>query len=391
MTVENLYKLAALIRQDRDALLTEWRTEVRQLPVARDLDVPTLNDHLPELLEELACELEVSSDETMIEGLKECPIIHGLARLRIGFDVEEVVAEYNALRSAIQNLAERHGLSLHGRANHIVNRVIDGAIGLAVKTYAAQKALEVQQRREEHLSFVAHDLRTPLSAIAIAAQLLDSNLPGEAKDERSALLLETLHRNVNRLSALVVKVVQEETNLKTDADEKVERHEVKLRGLVEGLVSDLQPLAETLNTNLINNVPEDMTAFADANLLTLVFQNLISNAINYTQNGEVTIGAHEKEAGTVECWVSDDGAGIPAERLEKVFEKFESDPDTKEGMGLGLAIVKQIVEAHEGQVTVSSKLGQGSTFRFTLRGKARASEEKVASASTPPFEPEAVK
>lgn len=377
MSLENLDKLAAFIRQERDALLAEWRREVRQLPVARHLDVPTLNDHLPELLEELACELEASSDETMIEGLKECPVIHGLERLRTGFDVEEVVAEYNALRSVIQNLAERHGLSLHGKANHIVNRVIDGAIGLALKTYGAQKALEVQQRRGEYLSFVAHDLRTPLSSIAIAAKLLDTNLPGEAKDERSAQLLETLHRNVNRLNALVVKVVQEEANLKTDADEKLERHEVKLRALVEGLASDMHPLAETLNTNLINNVPKEMTVFADANLLTLVFQNLISNAINYTQNGEVTIGAREiKEAGSVECLVSDNGAGIPAERVEKVFDKLETDPDKKEGMGLGLAIVKQIVEAHGGQVTVNSKLGQGSTFRFTLPDKAGGNKEQ---------------
>jgi two-component system phosphate regulon sensor histidine kinase PhoR len=377
LSLENLDKLAAFIRQERDAVLAEWRQEVRQLPVARHLDVPTLDDHLAELLEELACELEVSSDETMIEGLKECPVIHGLERLRIGFDVEEVVAEYNALRNVIQNLAERHSLSLNGMANHIVNRVIDGAIGLAVKTYATQKALEVQQRRGEYLSFVVHDLRTPLSAIAIAAKLLDTNLPDEAKDERSAQLLETLQRNVNRLNALVVKVVQEEANLKSEADEKFERQEVKLRALIAGLVSDLHPLAETLNTTLINHVPEETKAFADANLLTLAFQNLISNAINYTRNGEVTIGAREmKEAGAVECWVSDNGAGIPAERLEKVFEKLETDPDTKEGMGLGLAIVKQIVESHGGQVTVHSKLGQGSTFRFTLPSSAGGNKEQ---------------
>ncbi len=120
-----------------------------------------------------------------------------------------------------------------------------------------------------------------------------------------------------------------------------------------------------------------MTAFADANLLTLVFQNLISNAINYTPNGEISVGAREiKEGVAVECWVSDNGAGIPAERLEKVFEKLETDPDKKEGMGLGLAIVRQIVEAHGGQVTVDSKLGQGSTFRFTLPDKASGNKEQ---------------
>ena len=370
MSVENLDTLAALIRRERDSLLAEWRHEVRQLSVAHNLDVPTLNDHIPDLLEELACELEVCSDESMIEGLKDNPITHGLDRLRLGFDVEEVVAEYNALRSVIQDLIERHDLRLRGAVNRTINRVIDVSIGLAVKTYATQKALEIQQRREEHLAFVAHDLRSPLSAIAMAAQLLERAVPDVVKDERAANLLETVHRNVGRLNSLVVKVVQEEANLRATMNESLERRSVRLRELVEGLVSDLHPLVEAANTRLINTVPEGLTTFADPNMLTLIFQNLISNSITYTPNGEVTIGAHEiKESGSIECWVSDNGAGIPEERLEKVFEKLESDPDKKSGMGLGLAIVKQFVEAHGGQVEVESKLGQGSIFRFTLPGK----------------------
>lgn len=371
MSAENLDALAALIRRERDTLLAEWRHEVRQLSVAHNLDVPTLNDHVPDLLEELACELEVCSDGSMIEGLKENPITHGLDRLRLGFDVEEVVAEYNALRGIIQDLIERHDLRLRGAVNRTINRVIDVSIGLAVKTYAAQKALEIQQRREEHLAFVAHDLRSPLSAIAMAAKLLEDTVPDVTKDERGAMLLETMHRNVRRLNSLVVKVVQEEANLKTQVNERVERREVKLRALVEVLVSDLSPLATASNLSLIDRVPEELTAFADANMLTLIFQNLISNAIDYTPNGEVIVGARKsKESASVECWVSDNGAGIPADRLDKVFDKLETDPDKKSGMGLGLAIVKQFVEAHGGEVSVESEPGHGSTFRFTIPDEA---------------------
>lgn len=68
--------------------------------------------------------------------------------------------------------------------------------------------------------------------------------------------------------------------------------------------------------------------------------------------------------------MSDNGAGIPADRLDKVFDKLETDPDKKGGMGLGLAIVRQFVEAHGGQVVVESEIGQGSTFRFTIPDKA---------------------
>ena len=220
MSSENLHTLATLIRRERDTLLAEWRQEVRQLSVAHNLDVPTLNDHIPDLLEELADELEAYVDESMIGELKKNSVIHGLDRLRLGFDIEEVVGEYNALRGVIQDLIERHDLSLRGPVNRTINRVIDMSIGLAVKTYATQKALEIQQRREEHLAFVAHDLRTPLTAIAIAAKLLERAVPDVRKDERAATLLETMHRNVNRLNSLVVKVVQEEANLKTKVNER---------------------------------------------------------------------------------------------------------------------------------------------------------------------------
>jgi signal transduction histidine kinase len=81
----------------------------------------------------------------------------------------------------------------------------------------------------------------------------------------------------------------------------------------------------------------------------------------------VVVGAQKlEEDAAVACWVSDNGAGIPAERLGKVFDKLESDPGKKGGMGLGLAIVKQFVEAHGGRVGVESVVGEGSTFRFTL-------------------------
>jgi len=363
----NLLTLAALLRKESGALMCDWRSEVRQLDVAKNLDVPTLNDHVPDLIEELAFELEACSDETMIDGLKDNPVIHGLDRLELGFDVEEVVAEYNALRCVILNLIEAHDLQVKGLMNHTINRVIDKSIGLAVKTYATQKALEVQQRREEHLSFVAHDLRSPLSTISIAAQLLESRFPKAASDASTANLLATLGRNVTRLNELIVKVVQEANNLNADPNERAKRRDVELKPLVDGLMLDLDPMAVSSDAKLFNQVPADIVAFADPNLLTLVFQNLISNAISYTPHGNIIVSAREDpETNSIECWVSDNGAGIHEERTEKVFEKLETDPERNDGMGLGLAIVRQFVEAHGGTVSVDSVIGVGSTFRFNL-------------------------
>ena len=374
MTINDLDKLAALIKQERNALLSRWRQQVRQLPSAQHLDTPTLNDHIPGLLDELATALESRSDETIPEALSEGspPARGGLQRVQDGFDIEEVVAEYNILRGCIHDLADTNGLSLQGKPFHIMNRVLDGAIGLAVQTYATQRALEVQQRREEYLAFVAHDLRTPLNAISLATTVLELTLPQRSASAETTQMLKTLRRNVQHLGELVGKVIEENTNLQTEIDIKLERRAFDLWPLVEALIHDFHPAAGTASTQLINKVPDDLVVYADASLLRRVFQNLIANAITYTSRGEVIIEARELGAeGAVECWVSDNGAGIPEERLEKVFDQLETDPQKEGGLGLGLAIVKTFVEAHDGKVTVESKEGLGSTFRLTLPARPR--------------------
>lgn len=369
--INNLNDLAALVQREREALLTKWRDQVRQLPSAKHLDTPTLNDHIPAFLDELAAVLRARSDATIQETVCEgTPPIHGAQRADNGFDIVEVVAEYNILRECVHELAEAAGQPLVGRSFHIVNRLLDGAIGTAVKTYATQKALEVQRRREEYLAFVAHDLRTPLSAISLAAGVLELKFGAEDPGSQVGRMVKTLRRNVQHLGALVDKVLDENTNLRTEVGLKLERRELDLWPLVEALVHDLHPVAGTDSTKLVNEVPEDLVVYADAELLKRVFQNLIANAIKYTPRGEVHISARAVEGG-FECTVRDTGEGIPADRLDKVFEPFETDPNKQGGVGLGLAIVKTFIEAHEGVVSVESTVGGGSTFRFTLPAKRR--------------------
>ncbi|HEX5612322.1 MAG TPA: HAMP domain-containing sensor histidine kinase [Burkholderiales bacterium] len=372
MTVHVLNQLAALVEQEREALLLRWRQQVRELPSARSLDVPTLNDHIPGLLDELKAALRSRSDETIPEALAESsPMAHGLQRLQDAFDIEEVVAEYNILRACIHDLADAGGLSLQGKPFHILNRVFDHAIGLALQAYATQRALEVQQRREEYLAFVAHDLRTPLTAISFAGSVLEVTLRQQSASAETARMLRTLHRSVRQLEGLVGKILEENANLQTEAGIKLERREFDLWPLVEALIHDIHPVAGTASTQLTNQVPDDLVVYADASLLKRVFQNLIGNAIRYTPRGQVRIGARESGAeGTVECWVSDSGAGIPSEELAKVFDKGETDPEHAGGAGLGLAIVKTFIEAHGGTVSVESEEQVGSTFRFSLPTRA---------------------
>ena len=370
----NLNKLAGLIKQERQSLLSQWRLQVRELPSAKHLDIPTLNDHMPSLLDELATELKSNSEATIPEVLlEESPPAHGLQRLQEAFDIEEVVAEYNILRGCIHDLATVNGIVLQGKPFHVINRVFDHAIGLALETYTTQQALEVKQRREEYLAFVAHDLRTPLFAISLAGRVLEQSLPKRGYNEDSAQMLKSLRRSVQQLEGLVQKVLEENTHSEAVNGIHLERRSFDLWPVVERLISDTALMAEAAGTQIVNRVPDDLVVYADAGLLQRILQNLVSNAVKYAPHGVVTIGAKElTDDYSITCWVSDNGVGIPEDMLQKIFEKGETDTERNDGEGLGLAIVQTFTEAHGGSVSVESELGVGSTFRFTLPIKAIA-------------------
>jgi len=208
----------------------------------------------------------------------------------------------------------------------------------------------------------------------MAASVLELTLPKPDAAAETAQMLKTVRRNVQHLDGLVRKVLEETTHLQTESGVELQRREFDLWPFVAALIHDLHPVARISSTQLLNNVPHDLVVYADASLLRRVFQNLIANATRYTPSGEVILGARELGAGVVECWVSDNGSGIPVELLAKVFDKGETDPEDAGGTGLGLAIVKTFIEAHGGTVAVESKEGFGSTFRFSLPTKANESD-----------------
>lgn len=371
MTAPELNELGLLIRSQADTVLTTWRNEVRKLPAAQHLSTPTLNDHIPDLIEELADAFEMRSEDSITDMLAEgTPPEHGEQRVADGFDVVEVVAEYNILRGCIHDLAMAHGMRLDGNAFHILNRVLDGAIGLAVEAFAAQQAREVKRRREEYLAFVAHDLRTPLNAISVATAILEADL--KACPDLVGMI-GILRRNVRQLGSLVNKVMEENTNLLTADGIRPELRRFDLWPLVESLVHDLKPMDGNGSVVLMNQIPVDLEVHGDAELIRRILQNLISNALTYTTQGTVQIGSRLRiDEGSVECWVSDTGKGIPAHLLGQVFQKGEGDAERTASSGLGLAIVKRFVEAHKGAVHAESEVGKGTTIRFTLPIKAQA-------------------
>ncbi|MEO8136046.1 MAG: HAMP domain-containing sensor histidine kinase [Betaproteobacteria bacterium] len=345
---------------------------MRELPSAASLDVPTLNDHIPALLDELVRAFRVDSDQTIAGALNAgSSPAHGLQRLKDAYDIEEVVAEYNILRGCIHDLADENGLVLQGKPFQILNRIFDGAIGVALQTYASERASAIKERREQYLAFVAHDLRTPLNAISLAGRVLEMLIPESRANVDIAKMFKALRRNVQHLEALIARVLEENANIDTAGGLKLERRTFDLWPLVESLIHELHPVSagQAGPTRLMNDVPEDLQVYADAGLVRRILQNLVSNALKYTPSGEVRIAAAEREDRTVDCWVRDTGTGIDEAFLGKVFDKGETNPEVTGGTGLGLAIVKAFTEAHGGSVAVESEEGVGSTFRFSLPPK----------------------
>jgi len=331
-----------------------------RIPSARELEYPTLIDHMPDLLEQICKGLrrqeEKPIDSNGHNGLSEA---HGALRFEAGFDLVEVVAEYNVLREVLLAFAQERGLSLDGSPGRLLHHYIDHAIAFAVKAYATEKTLEIQRRREEHLTFIVHDLKTPLAAIETSMVILEAN-----PNAPSARFLDIVRRNARRLHALVSKLLQEQGNLQAQGT-NLEKRDVDVWPLVQRLVNDFRLLADRAKIKVTNAVPEELAVYADAHAISRVFQNLLGNAIKHAPGGQITIGGRGTEQG-VELWVQDTGEGIAPDRLDKIFEKLETDSTEEGALGLGLAIVKEIVEAHGGTITVESAIGKGAKFTFSL-------------------------
>ena len=360
-----LAELAEVFRLSQHEIIEEWTAHASELLRELHLDRLTLKDHLPDLVAEITRDLAQNREGTISGSqTRGSPPVHGVQRFHDGLDVGEVVAEYNLLRVAFITVAERHGLYLVGDAMRMINQRIDEGVRMAVTSFAAQQALIRKEQEDEHLAFVAHDLRTPLNAVALLVDELAHQLDEKASAATSEIF-EIVRRNLQRVEDLIRKVL--ETKAVRPAQGSSFRPEFRtfeLWPLVQRLILDLQAVSSKHDIKVVNEIPRALTVCADAGLISQVFQNLLGNAFKYAARGRITVSAQEG-GGAVACVVHDDGAGIPREMLGKVFDKLATDPE-KAGTGLGLAIVKQIVEAHGGIVTADSVEGAGATFSFTI-------------------------
>jgi signal transduction histidine kinase len=221
--------------------------------------------------------------------------------------------------------------------------------------------------RDQYLAIVSHDLKQPLIAISIGARLLRRDLSAETPDParlRGNLdLIERSAANMDRMISALLDVERMAHDKLVLTPERVDLHVV----LQECL--DLSaPAVSTKSFSMTLRIgPEPIFAQADHDRILQVLSNLIGNALKFTPPGGAIELAARKQEGFAEISVTDNGPGIAEAQQDHIFDRFSQlKLNDRRGLGLGLFIAKWIVEAHKGRIWVSSKVGKGSTFSFTL-------------------------
>ena len=313
-------------------------------------------------------------------------------------------AVYSAFLDALKG-TERSGVKVetHGPERLVFDlRVVplSSANGRAAaggrRTNAAQGALGVfiditrierlEHVRQEFLSNVSHELRTPLTAILAFIETLEAGAIDEK--EASHRFLSIIRRNATRMHDLIDDIL--ELSAIEAGNVQVRAEQVELWPIVTDVIASLASKASAEGIVLKNTIAPDAVVFADARRLEQMLTNLVENGIKFNRPaGQVTIkfessarqdegqrgdpetGASHSEAPERDkIIVEDTGEGIPAQHLERLFERFYRVDRARSrdmgGTGLGLAIVKHLARAHGGEVSVRSELGKGSTFTIEL-------------------------
>ena len=246
--------------------------------------------------------------------------------------------------------------------NCYIAKVDYGVTLLFVNITEQHNALKM---RQEFFSNVSHELKTPMTSIRGYSELLETGVINDKEASKRAL--DKIHDEVNNMSTLINDILMISRLENKDID--VIKHPVHIEPLVNEIIDTMQVEIDKKNL-IVNKEISDIVYISNHQHMYQLLSNLITNAIKYNvQNGRITIKSYDQERNIV-IEVSDTGRGISKIDQGRVFERFfrcdqGRDKETG-GTGLGLAIVKHIVQYYQGSITLTSKLGQGTTFKVVL-------------------------
>ena len=331
-----------------------------QLDITPEVLVPRLGEYLIRQgrinHEDLKKALDYQQEQ-MANGI---PCLLGQALIKLG------LLDHNALDQAVteQIIQLRNALEATNRS--LERRVQE-------RTKELQEALrrlsELNQLKANFVSTISHELRTPLTHIKGYLELLSTQSLGMINKEQ-ADALQVSQRAANRLENLIEDLImfalasRGELSLKPEA--------VDIRHLVNQSINLASQKAEERGISIHANIDKDLPLVqADTQKIAWVLSQLLDNAIKFTSSGgQVVLRVENHSKEMVDISITDTGIGIPANRLEEIFEPFHqlngSSTRRHGGIGLGLSLVRQIVEAHGSTIEVISGVGKGCTFTFPL-------------------------
>ncbi len=284
-------------------------------------------------------------------------------------EIHDLALRFNAMASQLRHLYE----SLEGQVETRTEQLASVNVELEQRRQQLEEAnellLKASQYKSDFLAIMSHELRTPLTSILAYTELWDEPVPPDMEEERT--VIQEIQVNGQILLHMVDNIL--EMARMEDGRTKLSLEPVDMVDLVNTTEKTLHSLADRRKIKLTTTVSTDVPLFnADWEKLRRIIVNLVSNAIKFTKKGGwVALNVFcSEERDAILIQVSDNGKGISAEELPRIFERFtqaeQSSVKRYAGSGLGLAVVKELVEMMSGSVSVSSEQKNGSVFTVTI-------------------------
>jgi signal transduction histidine kinase len=345
-------------REIEETWLARIQKDVVKTP---GVELTTLRNAMPDYLKALVTLLASSQDATLdLTGRQAWADVareHGVTRVRIGFDISQLIHEFIVLRQVIRELAVEPGPH-RGEQEAALADLLDAAVVAAVQAYVDARDYETRRAQAHTIAFLTHELRNPLSSAMLAASELRNHVA-----EKVPRAMDVLERALARLTEMIDGVLLTQ---KLEAG-KVEPHpaDTTLGDIVEPALEAARGVAARKGIAFQVSYDPAQPIRADRRLLGSAIENLADNAVKYTDAGSVQVAIDRKPGATV-LHVRDTCHGLSQEELQTIFEPFRRGRTAKDGTGLGLAIARRAVEAHGGTIEAESPGPAGCHFWITL-------------------------
>jgi signal transduction histidine kinase len=349
--------LHGVLKAKRELLVACWTAKIRAAVVTAPLTNAELLDRIPAFVDELIAALY--PDAAPLPRASAHASEHGAQRLGLRFDVAEVVREYGLLHECILELAGDSGLQISLKEQQIVLKWLNSGIADALAQYVKRRDEELERQTSEHLGFIAHELRNPLSAARAAVHRLRGNETAAA----SQRTVELLDRSLRRTTDMIDNALSHAT-LKLGVDPKMEP--LALADLLRDIELDAGADAQARGVDLVVAAPGGTVVEADPRLLRSAVFNLVQNAVKFSRAGTTVTISVQTAPGAVTIEIADACGGLPPGKIDDLFSPTVQRGENRSGFGLGLGIARQAVEVHRGRIDVRDVPGTGCEFSIRL-------------------------